>query len=60
MYRTDVTFDVNENATSLTATATHMPYGITQYYLPSGRVDLTPSVEGSSRAMLATARPSCI
>jgi len=60
VYRTDVKFDVNENATSLTATGTRMPYGTMQYYLPPGRVDHIPSVEGSSRAMLATARPSCI
>jgi len=27
-------------ATRLTATGTHMPYGITQYYLPPGRGDI--------------------
>jgi len=26
--------------TRLTATGTHMPYGITQYYLPPGRGDI--------------------
>ena len=25
---------------SLAAVGTHMPYGITQYYLPPGRVDI--------------------
>jgi len=27
--------------TSLTATGTHVPYGITQYYLPPGRGDIS-------------------
>ena len=31
---------VSQLATRLTATGTHMPYGITQYYLPPGRGDI--------------------
>ena len=41
---------VYQFARSLTATGTHVPYGITQYYLPPGRGDIpafTPAEAGT-------------
>jgi len=37
---------VSQLATRLTATGTHMPYGITQYYLPPGRGDIQHGLRG--------------
>jgi len=42
--------EILQFATRLTATGTHMPYGITQCYLPPGRADipaLTPPEAGT-------------
>ena len=35
-----IRYGAEQFATSLTATGTHMPYGITQCYLPPGRGDI--------------------
>ena len=47
---TDIATGVSSQDTCLTATGTHMPYGITQYYLPLGKGDIpafTPAEAGT-------------